>query len=136
MESWRKVFRDGFAPLVSDAGLDALLQGLRIDAPQLIQGATTTPPPLACVQDWEPEGACLVGYCGWQGDGLTTVGEVEEYFACMCYEIDKRVGEAAGCRHLLNWWDDTPRDEARRELIAECEREVHRRWQQQGEAGA
>ena len=119
MESWRKVWREGVAPLLSTNSLRVLRQGLTNDDPRLQQGATTTPPPLQCVQDWPVEGACALGFCGWQGEGLETVAEVEEFFARMCFEIDQRLGEPAGCRWFLNWFDETPRDEMRRELLSE-----------------
>jgi hypothetical protein len=121
MESWRKVWRDGVEPLVSTEGLVALKQALTSDDPRLLQGATTTPPPLMCVQDWPVEAACALGFCGWQGDGLETVAEVEEFFARMCFEIDQRLGEPAACRWFLNWFDETPRDEMRRELLGEVQ---------------
>jgi hypothetical protein len=127
MESWRKVWREGLAPLLSNAGLEALGRALVQDDPRLQQGATTTPPPLQCVQDWPVEAACAVGYCGWQGDGLETVGEVEEFFARMCFEIDQRLGEPAGCRWFLNWFDETPREEMRRQLLAEVHHALARR---------
>jgi hypothetical protein len=121
MESWRKVWREGFAPVLSIAGLQALRDALRRDDPRLIQGSTTTPPPLMCVRDWPVESACAVGFCGWQGDRLEAVGEVEEFFARICFEADQRLGEPAACRWFLNWFDDTPRDVVRRELLAEVE---------------
>ena len=124
MESWRKVWREGVVPLLSTESLDALRQGLVNDDARLIQGATTTPPPLQCVQDWPVEAACALGYCGWQGDGLETVAEVEEFFARMCFEIDQRLGEPAGCRWFLNWFDETPRDDMRRRLLAEVNRSL------------
>jgi hypothetical protein len=124
MESWRKVWREGLAPLLSTTGLQALRRGLADDDARLLQGATTTPPPLQCVQDWPVESACALGYCGWQGEGLETVAEVEEFFARMCFEIDVRLGEPAGCRWFLNWFDETPRDEMRRELLAEVNRQL------------
>ncbi len=127
MESWKKVWRDGVEPLLSIEGLQALHQGLATDDGRLLQGATTTPPPLACVQDWPVEGACALGYCGWVGDGLETVGEVEEFFARMCFEIDQRLGEPAGCRWFLNWFDETPRDEMRELLLAEVDRSIQLR---------
>jgi hypothetical protein len=127
MESWRKVWREGLACLLSTAGLEALRGALMQDDPRLQQGATTTPPPLQCVQDWPVEGACAVGYCGWQGDGLETVGEVEEFFARMCFEIDQRLGEPAGCRWFLNWFDETPREEMRPLLLAEVNRTLAQR---------
>ncbi len=121
MESWRIVWRDGFVPVLSTVGLMSLRDALRSDDPRLVQGATTTPPPLMCVQDWPVEACCALGYCGWQGDALHTVGEVEEHFAKCCFEADQRLGEPAACRWFLNWFDDTPRSEMRRELLAEVE---------------
>jgi hypothetical protein len=116
---WRKVWRDAVAPLLSTPALEALKAALESDDARLIQGATSEPPPLGCVQDWPVTGACALGYCGWRGDGLQTVGEVEEFFARLCFEIDQRLGEAAGCRWFLNWFDETPRDEMIRELLPE-----------------
>jgi len=127
MESWKKVWREGVAPLLSDESLETLQRGLSSDDGRLLQGATTCPPPLACVQDWPVEGACVLGYCGWRGEGLETIGEVEEFFARMCFEIDQRLGQPAGCRWFLNWFDETPRDEMRRQLLAEVERSLARR---------
>jgi hypothetical protein len=121
------VWRDGVAPLLATAGLEALQQALLIDDKRLIQGATTSPPPLMCVQYWAVEGACVVGYCGWQGDRLKTVGEVEEYFARVCHDIDQALGEPAACRYFLNAWDEEPREHMRRELLAEVQRELARR---------
>ena len=127
MESWRKVWREGLAPLLSTKGLEALARALTNDDSRLLQGATTTPPPLQCVEDWPVEAACALGYCGWQGDGLETVGEVEEFFARMCFEVDQRLGEPAGCRWFLNWFDDTPREQMRRELLVEVQRSLAQR---------
>jgi hypothetical protein len=127
MESWKIVWRDGISDQLSTAGLESLCRALVADDPRLLQGATTTPPPLACVTDWPVEAACLLGYCGWQGDGLELVGEVEEYFARVCFVADTRIGEPAACRWLLDWYDDTPRDEMRRELLAEVQRSLNLR---------
>lgn len=121
MESWRLVWRDGFVPLLSTAALQSLRDGLAKDDPRLTQGSTTTPPPLMCVRDWPVEGADCLGYCGWQGEGLETVGEVEEFFARACYECDQRVGEPAACRWFLNFWDDEPRNKLFPALLAEVE---------------
>ena len=127
MESWRNVWRDGLAPVLSTAGLVALRDAVVTNDDRLMQGATTTPPPLHCVQDWPVEAACGVGYCGWQGEALETVVEVEEYFAKVCHEVDQRLGEPAGCRWFLNWFDDTPRDQMRRELLTEINRSLAQR---------
>ncbi len=122
MESWRKVWREGVGPLLSTSSLEALQRGLAADDPRLLQGATTTPPPLQCVKDWPVKAACLIGYAGWQAEGLESVGEVEEFFARMCFEIDNRIDEPAGCRWFLNWFDETPRDDMRRLVLAEVHR--------------
>lgn len=127
MESWRMVWRDGFAPVLSTTGLCALRDALRGDDHRLTQGSTTTPPPLLCVQDWPVEGACALGFCGWHGDGLESVGEVEEFFAKCCFEADNRLGEPAACRWFLNWFDDTPRDDMRRDLLSEVEQALAER---------
>ncbi len=139
MESWRKTWRDGLAPQISTEALTALRDALANDDARLIQGATTTPPPLMCVQDWPVEAACALSYCGVidhggfaepvapDGSGSTltqrinacTVGDAEEYFATRCYECDQHFNDPGSCRWFLNWFDDTPRDEMRRELLAE-----------------
>lgn len=121
MESWQKVWREGIEPLLSIDALRALHAALLSDDPRLIQGANTTPPPLLCASAEPVEEACVLCYAGWQGEGLETVAEVEEYFARLCFECDQRIGEPAACRWFLNWHDDTPRDEMRQRLLAEVE---------------
>ena len=124
MESWRLTWRNGFAPVLPTAALEALAQALREDDPRLTQGSTTTPPPLMCVQDWPAEAGCALGFCGAVENGgfeKATVGACEEFYAKACFDADQRLGEPAGCRWFLNWFDDTPRDEMRRELLAEVE---------------
>jgi len=86
---------------LTTAGLEALQQALLGDDDRLLQGRRRASA-LMCVQDWAVEGACVVGYCGWQGDGLQTVGEVEEYFARVLFEVDQALGEPAACRYFLN----------------------------------
>jgi len=121
MESWKLVWREGFAPQMTEKQLDALREALVTDDVRLIQGATSSPPPLACMADWPCEGACGVSFLGWMGLALKTVGEVEEFFAKACFEADRRLGEPAACRWFLNWFDDTPRAQMRAELLAEVE---------------
>src|SRR5262249_60460536 len=98
MESWRTVWRSGFAPVLSLKGLEALRDALAADDPRLTQGSTTTPPPLMCVQDWPVEAACALGYCGWQGDKLETVGGVGGVFARCCFGAGQRLGGGAAWR--------------------------------------
>jgi hypothetical protein len=133
IESWRKVFRDGIAPQLSTAALEALRHALATDDPRLLQGSTTSPPPLQCAEDWPVEGACVLSFCGWQGNGLTTVGAVEQFFADTCHAADRLLGEPAAIRYFTNFWDDNPRHFARLLLLAEVEGELARR---SGKAGA
>src|ERR1700730_6525188 len=81
MESWRNVWREGVAPLLSLESLGSLRQGLVDNVGRLLQGATTTPPPLQCVQDWPVEAACILRYCGWGGGGPRGGFGGEEEFA-------------------------------------------------------
>lgn len=121
MPSWKYVWRNGFSKVMSKQALEALRDGLQANDPRLIQGATTSPPPLMCVADWPCEGGCLIAFSGWQGEGKAKVGEVEEYFAEICFNADLSLGQPAACRWLLNWYDDTDRSEMIRELLPEVE---------------
>jgi hypothetical protein len=130
MENWRKVWREGFVPHISTGGLRFLLAALESDDSRVVQGATTTPPPLLCAQDWPCEaGDALVAtgveeLGGWE---KATVGECEEYFAKLCFLADQTLGEPAACRWFLNWWDDTPRDKVREELAEEAKENLKNR---------
>lgn len=120
---WRHVWRKGFAPLLSKASLEALRYALQSDDSRLLQGSTTSPPPLQCVGDWPCEGACGISFCGASemggllprgqiaehGLGYATVGMVEDFFGKMCFQCDMILDEPAGCRYFLNWFDETPR---------------------------
>lgn len=122
MESWKKVWREGFAPQLSVKALTALRQALATDDKTLIQGATTSPPPLQCCEDWQVDAACPIGFCGWHGDDLETVGQVEEFLARHCKKCDELLGgEPGACRYFLNFWDDSPRSDACRLLLAEVD---------------
>lgn len=124
MESWRIVWRNGFAKVLPLDGLVSLAEALRVDDQRLSQGSTTTPPPLMCVQDWPCEGADAIGWTKYKGDTQVSVGDVTAHFGAMCIDADAALGEPAACRWFLNWFDDTPRDEMRRELLPEVERAI------------
>jgi len=79
------------------------------------------------MQDWPCEASDAIAFVGWQGNDLTTVGEVEEFYAKACYECDQGVKEIAACRWFLNWYDETPREEMRRDLLGEVELELSSR---------
>lgn len=119
MQKWRRVWREGLAPHLSQPGLEALERALIQDDPRLIQGATCYPPLLDAFRKRKVEGTCAIGLCGWQGEGLSQVGQVEEYFQRACDAMDAVFSEPAACRHFLNWFDNTPRGQMRRELLLE-----------------
>ena len=118
---WQHVWRQGIVPLLSEEQLEILQRALRDDDPRLIQGDTTAPPPIQSVKAWPIEGACALTFCGWQSSQADTVEKAHEFFGRLCFEIDQRMGEPAMCRWFLNWFDDTPRPQMRRELLREVE---------------
>lgn len=118
MERWREVWRTAIVPLLSTKSLLALQHGLTNWDSRLICNMTVYPMP-GWNGDDSPIAACALGYCGWHGEGLNTVAEVEEFFARLCFEIDQRLGEPSGCRHFLNWFDSTPKSESWPKLLGE-----------------
>lgn len=132
LKSWQKIWRMGISPVLSINSLKALQKALEENDPRLIQGATTSPPPLLCVQDWPVDAGCVLAFCGWKGEGLMLVREVQEFFASMCFLIDQRIGELASCRYFLNWFDEAPREE----MIEELLKEVNLALTQKGEQDA
>ena len=125
--AWQRTWRQGIAPQLSTEGLLALKRALERDDPMLTQGATTQPRSLQAVQAWPVEAACAVCYAGWQGEGLQTVAEAEQFFARVCYEADEVLGEPSAARYFVNWFDETPRDEMRTLLLEEVERTLAER---------
>lgn len=117
------------APVLSHHALDALRRGLEVDDERILQGATTIPPPLQCVADFPVEAGDLLVFAYWQGDcgGVCTVGEAEAQFTYYCTAIDGGMGEGAGCRHLLHWFDEAPREDMRTQLLAAVRAEQARR---------
>ena len=62
----------------------------------------------------------LARFLGDNGYRVTT--------AANAAEADTRLGEPAAVRYFLNWFDDTPRDEMRRQLLAEVNRALAERF--------
>ncbi len=118
-ESWRKVWRQGVVPHLNLEGLLALEQALVTNDRRLIQGATISPPPLQCVQGWPVDAACLIAYCGWHGNHLHTVGDLELFFADICRECDDSTGEPGSVRWLLTMYDEWPRETMIANLLPE-----------------
>ncbi len=116
---WRRIWRQGLAPLLSREELIALEIALENDDRRLIQGSTVHPLLLDAWAHRAIQGACALGFCGWRGAGLRTLAEVEAYFHRLCDAADAVLKEPGACRYFLTWYDDTPRGEMRRALLAE-----------------
>jgi hypothetical protein len=99
--------------------LEALARALNGNDERLLQGDTTSPPGLQSLEGHAVEAACALGFCGWQGEGLQTVGEVEAFYGRVCQAADEALGESAACRAFLDWFDQTPRREMRTQLLEE-----------------
>ena len=127
MERWRKVWREGLARQLSTRALEALNRALLDNDARLLQGATTSPPALDVMADCDVEAACALCFSAWQGDGRRTIAEVVQEFDRVCQAADVALGEPAGCRLFLDWFDLTPRLEVRRLLGAEVERSLCQR---------
>lgn len=117
--AWKVVWRKGIAPQLTVGALVALKKALLTDDVRLLQGATTSPPPFNTVKKFPVDAACALGYCGWQGEGLSTAEQVDDYFHQLCWEAEKLSGYPT--RWFLNFFDDTPRAEMRRELLIEVQ---------------
>lgn len=127
MELWRRIWRDGLAPQLSTSGLQALYQGLAHDDPRLLQRFTADVPAARAFRARKIEAACALGYCAWKGDGVKRLGQVLDHFENVCTRADESVGELAASNHFLNWYDQTPRAEMRRQLLGEVERVLRQR---------
>lgn len=123
MESWRQVWRDGFAKVLPLAGLVALRDALANDDKRLVQGVTTVPRPYSQeANDCPAEAACAIGFCGWQSERLSTARDVGRFFIDACRECGwLLLDEETDFGNFLGWFDRTPRDEMRRELLSEVE---------------
>jgi len=119
MDKCRRVWREGLAPHLSRAGLLALQSALLADDPRLLQGTVSSPPPLDALRECAVNGACAIGWCGWQGEGLRSVGQIEEYFHRICDAAAAALHDPVACRYFFDWYDAAPRAEIRRELLAE-----------------
>jgi hypothetical protein len=124
MSAWQRCWRFGLAPLLTPEGLAALRAALAADDPRLVQGATTEPLPIALFANAAVEGACAVGFCLWKGNGLDRVGSLHQAFRRICASADDLLDEPLGTVAFLNWFDETPRGDMRRELLAEIDREA------------
>lgn len=126
MEKWRQVWRDGIAPNLPTDGLRALLKALVEDDQALVQGIACSPPALDDFQRTLVIAACAISYAGWRS-GIRTVGGVKKFISGICDVVDKKFEEPAASRYFTNWFDSSPREIMRRELIPEVRLEISKR---------
>lgn len=127
MSHWQRIWRFGIAPLLSAEGLAALAAALREDDPRLVQGSTTEPIPVPLNAECPVEGGCAIGFSLWQGHGLQRVGQLHLAFRRLCRSADDLLDEPLATAAFIRWFDETPRDEVRRLLLAELEDQPTRR---------
>jgi hypothetical protein len=123
LPSWKHVWRTGIVPQVSTEGLQRLRRALLEDDSRVLTGSTCFPPPLQCCEDERVERCCPVCWLILAGKSpeAISVGLLDEAFARLCWEADKLCGQPMSIRYLLNWIDETPRPELRKQLIVECD---------------
>lgn len=124
---WKDVFRRGLAPQLTSDELETLLTALVNNDPDLIQGKTVEPCGAGVKGDEKPKAGCMIGYIIWKCRGANEVRDVQNEFACICCGIDVRLAVLSVNRYLLNFFDETPRDKMRPQLIEEIELELERR---------
>jgi len=133
IEAWRKCWREGFGPNMSDAELAALYTACDTDDPRLLQGRTVSTIAGSggefCGNDLGCEAVkgCATVYPFIRTNPGCKRWEALERFEELCRLAALATGEEDGCRYFLNWWDDCDRTEGRRELMAEIRLEHERR---------
>ena len=119
LAAWQQAWRGGIARQLSLGSLLALRSALESDSHELAQGITTHPPALISNEDHPMCAACVLALAIWRGEGLETVGQVDERFNQICAQAGQYLGDPAGAGYFLNWVDGTPRDEMRAQLLEE-----------------
>jgi len=133
LPAWVQVWRKGFAPQMSTAGLEMLREALANDDDRLVQGTTLVPPPLDCCAGMEAKCFCALSFTGLS-HGLRTVGELESYFSDLCYNAEHALGYPHGPASLLNHYDDHPREQVFAELLEEVELALDERYAEMADA--
>ena len=127
MEPWRLIFRRGFAPLLSNSALNALQDGLKQDDPALVQGCVVVRRPVPGCWDLAAVVLGLLAYVGREGEGLFSVFEVSEFHERLKEAAAQKLGQMDAATLFLNWFDKTPRDLMRKNLLQETHLELRKR---------
>ncbi len=121
MTPWRRVFREGIAPQLPLAALEALRRGLLKNDPRLRKGSTVEAGGSMGGQIIQ---ACAIGYGGWQGVHLETPAEIEEFFVEVCSRANAALEDLAACDSFISWFDNNPRERVFPLLLAEVNRAI------------
>jgi hypothetical protein len=127
MEPWRYIFRRGFAPLLSNSALNALQDGLKQDDPALVQGCVVFPKPMPGFWELPAAAVGLLAYVGREGEGLFSVFEVSEFHDRLKEAAAQKLGQMEAATLFLDWFDKTPRDIMRKNLLQETHLELRKR---------
>jgi hypothetical protein len=138
-ERWRIAWRDCIAPLMSERALKVLAEALETDDQRLVQSGTVVPDGHPMLAEREPTGACAIGLMGWLGYELRTAEKVIDFFERTSERAihnaillaqdrgednkQQRTG-AAMMGDFLEWFDSSPRDQMRFDLLQEVWRSL------------
>jgi hypothetical protein len=112
------------------AGLERLRGALERDDKRVIQGNTMRPQVLQCTFNDPVEACCPLCWALLDTKSqphYVSVGPLEERFADALLKASDKLGWPMAAQVFLSWVDEAPRDEMRRQLIAEVNRELARR---------
>lgn len=122
---WVHVWHEGIAPLLTDHQLQALLRGLLIDTPEIVQKVITEPVNQPGHGDLPPVAACVLGFALWKGqpgnpsgDGWTVL-DLEDEVLCLISNVDARLGQQGAFKEFFHAWDHGDRQAMRWALMAE-----------------
>jgi hypothetical protein len=94
--------------------LEAMLDGIESADPRLVQGVTHLPPLSLAPADAAPACGCLVGYGLWIGEGLRSIGEIDERVR----QINRAVTNMpAVMGRVIDAWDGASSIDAARQLF-------------------
>lgn len=125
--TWQDAWRRAIAPQMEVRHLLALRAALAENDRRLVTSGTTVyPRPLQHNLDRTAEAACAIGFAGWQGDGLTTVKQVRDWFAEVAWRAGLETGDEKAVGPFACWFDDEGIDRRAkfRLLLAEVERSL------------
>ena len=111
-------WQEGIQPSISSTALRSLLEALERDDERLLQGASTSPPPLYPCDSWPCEASCPVCWLLWEGSQEMSVKEVCEFLGNIASHCEDALQEVGAIRHFMNWWDENPRELVRAKLSA------------------